>query len=274
MTYPLLPINTVLLPEFQPYSDQYGLITDSAQGDPSGNGILFTGHYVVGLVEKNLINDQEKERILEVFESCQRLPGLFMRNPVGQTNYEAHDDLIGILGSEAKMIPNKKDRKLSQSIYNYGISVNADQLDQTEQDPSKQTQNQWVLRLLNLFPGRNRWVFNTKNPSTFHVNAWLGLRREVIATMAMGSGNEVSLFDWLYWATSMMLLKDTSDNNAYILAMHSCWACEGYGLMTDWIVRHVQAKMKEKYGDFGKLLGTYYQDPNHPLIKLLDGVVV
>lgn len=274
MSYPLSPINTVLLPEFQPFTDQYGLITDSSQGEPSGNGILFTGHYAVGLVEKNLINDNEKERLLAVFESCQRLPGLFMRSPVGQTNYQAHDDLLGLMGAESKLIPAKRDRKLSQSVFNYGMFVKCEQVDSSEQDASKQSQNKLAFSLLKMIPNSLKWLFNTKNPGTFHVNAWLGLRREVIATMAMASGNTVSAFDWLYWAISMMLLKDSSSNNAYILSMHSCWAVEGYGPLTDWVVARVQQRTKERYGDFGKLLGTYYQNPQHPLIKLLDGVIV
>lgn len=273
MQYQLSLINTVLLPQFQNFTDEYGLIADSSIGDPSGNGILYTAHYAVGLVEKNLINEQEKDRIMNVFENCQRLPGLFMRSPVGQNNYEEQDDLYGLMGAEAKLFPLKSDRKLTQSIYNYGININADQLDNTQTDASKQTINKWILRILNCIPGKNRWVFNTQNPGTFDTDEWIGRMRNFVATVKMASGNNVSLFDWFYWAISMELTRYSSNNNTWILASHSAWACEGFGPLTDWIIGRFQAKLTVKYGDFGKLLGTYFQNPNNPLIGLLDGVI-
>lgn len=270
MSYELSPINTTLLPQFQAYSDQFGLITDSNQGVPSGNGLLFTGHYLVGLVEKGLITQAEKDRLAATFASCEKAPGLFIRDPI-QTGYEAQDDLIGIMGSESKLVPAKINRVLTQNIYNYGHNSNADELDPTDTS----SLSKWALRVLNLIPGmKNRWVYNPVSPGKFSTKAWLGYRRDVVATIKMAAGQGINPFDWLYWAISMLTLTENSGNNAYILAMHSCWAVEGYGWLTDWIVGRVQKKMVAKYGDFGALLGTYFQDQNHPLIKLLSGVVV
>jgi hypothetical protein len=121
---------------------------------------------------------------------------------------------------------------------------------------------------------KNRWVYNPVSPSKFSTSAWLGYRRDVIATIKMAAGEGINPFDYLYWCISMMLLSKNSSNNAYILAMHSGWAIEGYSRLTDWIIVHTQKKMVAKYGDFGKLLGTYFQDQNHPLINLLSGVIV
>lgn len=269
MNYQLSQINTVLLPEFQPYTDQFGLITDNAQGNPSGNGLLYTGHYLVGLVEKGLITQAEKDRLAAVFQSCEKIPGLFIRDPV-QTGYEAQDDLIGIMGSEAKLVPNKKDRVLTQNIYNYGHNSNADQIDPTDST----SLSKWALRILNLIPFmKNRWVYNPVSPGKFSTSAWLGYRRDVIATIKMAAGQVINPFDWLYWAISTLFLNENSGNNAYILAFHSCIAVEGYGWLTDLIVKHTQKKIANDCGDFGKLLSTYFKDPNHPLIKLLGGVI-
>lgn len=269
MPYQFSPINTVLLPDFQPYTDEFGLITDNSQGNPSGNGLLFTAHYIVGLVEKGLLTQVEGHRLSTVFASCEKAPGLFIRDPI-QTGYETQDDLIGIMGCEAKLNSVKKDRILTQSIYNYGYSSNADELDPTDST----SLSKWALRILNLIPGmKNRWVYNPVSPNKFSISAWLGYRRDVIATIKMAAGQGINPFDWLYWCISMLLLNDNSSNNAYILAMHSCWAVKGYGWFTDWVISKVQQRMKEKYGDFGKLLASYFVDQNHPLIKLLSRVI-
>lgn len=268
MTYQLSPINTVVLPEFQVYTDQYGLITDNNQGNSSGNGLLYTAHYVIGLMAKGLMTEAERQRLIAVFAECEKTPGLFVRSPA-QTGYEAQDDIVGIMGAEAKLEGWKSKRTMTDDICNYGETTNADKL-----DPSDTTSlSKWVLRLLNVIPGKNKWVFNPVNPGTFSTSAWLGLHREVIATMWMGSGQSPGLFNWLYWAGSMLTLTKNSDNNAYILAMHSGWAVEGHGWLTNLVVGRVQAKVKAKYGDFGGLLATYFQDQNHPLIKLCSGVL-
>jgi hypothetical protein len=270
MSYELSPINTTLLPEFQAYSDQYGLITDNNQGNSSGNGLLFTAHYIVGLVEKGLINEVEKNRIAAIFAECEKAPGLFIRSPV-QTGYEAQDDLIGIMGAEAKLNPAKINRINTQNIYAYGHASNADRLDPTDSTAL----SKWALRIMNVIPFmKNRWNYNPVSPGTFSTKAWLGYRRDVVATIKMAAGQGINPFDWLYWAISMVSLTKSSSNNAYILAMHSGWAVEGKGWLTDWIVGRVQAKVKAKYGDFGGLLATYYQDQAHPLIKLLKNVIV
>ena len=273
MSYPLSPINTVLLPEFQAWTDEFGLVQDNDQEITTGNGILYTAHYLVGLKEKGLLTVQEQDRVMAVFHSCEVLPGVFKRAPARKDgDYQAHDDPIGIMGAEGKLFPNRKDRLLSQSIFEYGNNIRAEELDSTEQNPSKQAQNKWALWAIKLLQIPRKYVWNNKNPGKFHVNAWLGLRIDVIATMKLATGKAICPLQWLYWAFYMLSVKKGSSHDSFILRYHMILAAEGYGPLTDMVCKKTRAKIFEVFPDFGQLLSEYFNKPQHPLVKLLENV--
>lgn len=271
--YPISAINAVSLPQFQEWTDQYGMMSDTGVGESTGNGNLFTGHYAFGLAANGILTDAEMVRIKQVFLNNMREPGLTLRLPNATWSYNAHDDLLGIMGAEALMCPNRADRAISKSIYEYGKNIKVTGIDSNEADPAKIKDNKWAywpLKILGL--GNIKWVWNTVQPGKFHVSAWLGRRPEVIATMQMTNNKWlVNPFYWLYWAGSMMSLvwfpnKDYHDG--YTLRFHSALACQGFGPITNWICKKVRGAVARDFGDFGGLMLAYFNQPNHPIVPL------
>ena len=119
MSYILEPINTVLLPQFQAWTDQYGMICNNSSGNSSDNGNLWTAHYVYGLIATNQMTDQEKQRILQVYANNFSESGMLCRTPQWPGNRQAQDDLYSVASIEALLTPN--DRKMTRSIYEYGL---------------------------------------------------------------------------------------------------------------------------------------------------------
>lgn len=278
--YELNAINTVSLPQFQDWTDRFGMMTDNANGDPTGNGILFTAHYAFGLWANGLLTEEEKIRILTVFIDCQRETGLYNRQPGANSRYQAHDDLIGLMGAESLIRPNRKDRVLTRQILDYGRNTPINGIDPTEPDPKKIKMMKWMyptlkaLSYLNPFSwGKIRYVWNNVNPGTFQPSSWLGRRMEVIATMQMASGRFVNPIYWLYWAATMLrvaVFKD-KDHDGYTLRFHSALACDGYGPVTSWICRQMRKAVARDFGDLGQLLGKYFVKMHHPIVALCAG---
>jgi hypothetical protein len=264
-------INTPLLPEFQAWTDVYGMIVDNPNGDTSGNGSLYTAHYVAGLAARALMTKQEKERLIQVYKNNMIIPGLFARAPSKLSDRQAHDDLFGIISADKILNPETRD--FTKQIYNYGKNTycnGVDELDHEQLLINVSTYN-WLNRIF----GKVRWVWNNVNPGRFHLSSWLGRRPELIATMQMTLKEDVNPFFWLYWAGIMLwtaYAPNKKDHDGYILKYHSALACEGYGLVTDWICKKLRLAVKRDFGDFGQLLGEYFNKP-HPLVKLLKDVI-
>lgn len=272
-TYPLNSINTVQLPEFQDWTDQYGMIQDNPSGNSTGNGNLFTAHYVYGIVAKKLISDQEKARIIQVFLNNFIQSGLLCRVPSFPGDREAQDDIIGVMGAEALMCPNVEDRKLTKALYEYG-KISANGIDETDKS-SKQSISYWAIRMLTL--GRCRWVWNNISPGKFNIFSWLGRFPNLMATMQMSQRKLVNPFFWFYWAVTMLWLgfgfADKTYRDGYTLRMHSALACQGYGPVTNWICSRIGKAIQRDYGDVGGLISAYFNNPNHPLVQLLKGII-
>lgn len=272
--YPLSAINTVLLPQFQDWTDKFGLMQDNDQGDSSGNGVLFTAHYVYGLASNNLMTDAEKCRLLSVFDSCVQKVGILMRTPDNGGGYQAHDDLVGLMSAEAMMVPNKEDRHITKTIYEYGKTAKIQGTDPTEPDPKKIALHKWLYPLLKVLGLGHIWYcWNNVNPGTFHVSSWLQRRAEVIATMQMSLNNwYVNPFYWLWWAVTMLTLVyfpgDKSYRDGYTLRFHSAIVCEGFGPISRWICKKVRQAVARDYVDFGQLLSAYFGKPQHPIVAL------
>ena len=268
-SYPSAPINVVSLPQFQDWTDEPGMMTDNDSGSSTGNGNLFMAHYAFGLYANSVLIDTEKARITQVYLNNMREPGLLNRLPQANDWRQAHDDLVGLMGADALMNPDRSQRVLTKSIYEYGKNAKIDGIDT---DPSRANQNKWAyyaLKVLGL--GNVKYVWNNVQPGKFHVGSWLGRRMEVIATMQMATGKWVNPFFWLYWAVSMMqivLKPNKSYQDGYTLRFHSALACEGFGPITNWICKKARLAIARDFGDFGLLLGAYFGKPQHPIVAL------
>lgn len=117
-TYELSKINTVEIEQFQNWTDKYGMMQDNPNGLSTGNGNLFTAHYVFGLSQNGLLTDEAKDRLNQVFRNNFREPGLLMRTPNNEVGYQAHDDFVGMFGADA--ILNPESREFTRAAYDYG----------------------------------------------------------------------------------------------------------------------------------------------------------
>jgi hypothetical protein len=269
MTYQLSSINTVLLPQFQSYTDQYGLITDNNLGNPSGNGILYTSYYAAGLSKKNQL-DQEKVRLLQVFANNFMQPGLYCRNPSFPGDREAQDDGFGIMAADAFLNPNTRD--FTKAILNYGKNTTCNGIDSL--DTTHSTINKflyWPLKIVGL--GKIRYVWNNISPNTFSADSWLGRFLNFTATMEMATQTLVNPFLWLYWAFWILSMYiGAANNNDYLLKWCSAIAVEKHGFFTKTVCKLLYSRINKEYGSFSGLLSSYFNNPNNPLPAFLEGV--
>jgi hypothetical protein len=257
-----------LLTQFKPYADKYGMITNNNQGLSTDNGNLFTAHYVYGLVSTNQTNDEEKQRILQVYKNNFLQPGILCRTPQFPGNRQAQDDMYGLMGIEALLSPN--DRSMTASIYEYGAK-SASQIDSTEPFFGAQKRAYWAIRILTL--GRCRWVWNNIEPGKFDEASWLGRFPAFLAVMQMSLRKFVNPFNWIWWCASSLnsaWYGDNSDNNGDCLILQGALAAQGYGPLTNWVCGQIHKGIARKYGSAGGLMESYFNDPNHPLVALLS----
>jgi len=246
---------------------------DNDKGDVGGNGNLFTAHYVAGLVSKKSMTDNERARILQVYENNFRFPGVLMRAPSKPDDRNAHDDIVGVMSADAQLNPDPRYRALTRAVYEHGKNNYCDGIDKTDTD--RISQNTTVFKILKvLFLGKVRWTWNNVVPNKFHVSSWLQRRMEVMATMQMSLRERVNVIYWLYWAIVMYgwarAEKDNREDDD-ILRYHLAVASQGYGWLTNKICAKVRKKIV-KDGGLGYILGDYFQKPNHPLVKLLKDI--
>lgn len=273
-SYLLSYINKVQLPEFQDWTDKFGLMQDNSNQSTTGNGVLFTAHYVYGLCINNILSPEERGRLLQVLSSCVKPEGILMRSPDNGGGYQAHDDLVGLMASEALMCPDKKDRKITKKIYEYGKTAKIKGKDPTEPDPKKISIHRWLYPLLKILGvGKIWYVWNNVNPGTFHVSSWLQRRMEVVATMQMQQNRwYVNPFYWTYWLISMLSLvvkPNKEYRDGYTLRFHSALACQGFGPITNWVCKKVRRAIVRDFGGFGQVLDAYFGNSKaHPIGKL------
>lgn len=79
------------------YIDQDGLVTIDKNPTKwsTGNGLLFTGIFLVLLHMLDDLDEDTECNFVKAIRACEVEPGLFDRNP-GRTDSEAHDDYIGV----------------------------------------------------------------------------------------------------------------------------------------------------------------------------------
>jgi len=270
MVYPLTAINTTLLPQFQAWTDQYGMVTNNGQGNSTDNGNLYTAHYVYGLVATNQINDSERQRILQVYANNFSQSGILCRTPNFPGNREAQDDMYGLMSVEALLEPTH--RFMTRAMYEYA-QKGAQGIDSMEPYQGAQSRAYWAIKILTL--GKVRWVWDNVQPGKFDETSWLGRFPAFLAVMQMSLRERVNLFFWMYWAVTCLwdfCFGKTSDNNGDCLMLHGALAAQGYGPLTNFICKLIHKNIKRKYGSAGVLMSDYFQNPLHPLCQLLKDV--
>jgi hypothetical protein len=66
---------------------------------PHGNGISWMSEYVIGRYHAGKLSTDERSLFLNTLRKCEKYPGLFKRGPWANSDLEAADDYIAMLGA-------------------------------------------------------------------------------------------------------------------------------------------------------------------------------
>lgn len=261
--------NMNIYEDYKVYRDRFGLsqpiIDDGRPYGVSGNGLIYTSAYILALVDNNAMTEEEKQRLLQVYLSCQHpnYPGLFFRTPGNNTNYNSYDDLLGVVLA-SKYLDNGL---MAEDVYLHGLRKSF-RIDESEGvDHSKVKLSRKIFPILNLFGNGVRNVWNTIKPLEFRIDTWLGRRLDVIAVIRMAANRPVGLFHWLYWAINMLgvYFQDrTSNHNAFILRYTMARAVDHYGFMTKLICKLFYKRFRSIWGSLAEVKVAYFNNPEHP----------
>lgn len=256
--------------DYKVYKDKFGLnqnVTDN--GDEygvSGNGLLYTTGYILALVDNNALNRDEVIRLLNVYQSCQ-VPGesgLYHRTPTKVKDYNSLDDIFGVLLASKYL----DDGLMAKFIYSRGQMI-VNEVDESEglDHPVVKLSNKVfpLLKLLTL--NKVKWNYNNVNPTKFRMNTWLGRRFDVVAVIQMAANKPVNFFYWIYWAITMLMIYTQdrkSNHNAFILRYTAARAVEGYGFMTNLVIKLFKKRFIKIWNSLGEVKAAYYNNPEHP----------
>lgn len=249
--------------DFLPYTDSFGLIQPDGNGT-SGNGILYTAEYVAALVHANDLDSQEKQRLISVLESCEKQPGLLWRAPLNKDDQEGPDDYVGI-GYTAKFL-NHPD--IAKRIVEYG-RVGVKEYDPSAEDEGKRFWSKVIYKILSLFGNKTvKNVWNNANPGKFTLSAWLGRQLNLMAHLKFAANIDPSCIEKLVWCLAILkdLFEKKSNKDSWVLswlavktAKNKSFICDVVGSIWIW-----KFKRTWKNG-MGELLGSYFNNINHPL---------
>lgn len=243
---PLYTIRTgktsdLLMEDYLPYIDKFGLVQPEPDGRSSQNGIRFTAECILA-INTHFKKDAPiplqaflDERIKAIF-SCQLLPGLLRRHPesteqVGPDDYYAAC-AVGYLYSP----------KLAQDIYRYGKA--------------------------------NKFVFD--NDGNKKIGDWLGRNPTLKSFMKFCAGEKLNCIDVLAISIGIYLSAGDKSQDGKVLTWFivRCMKYKGFGLI-DRAIIYWQNKLKEHYAfGIGGCLAKYFhpQHDSHPSAVWLKGV--
>jgi len=101
--------------EIVPYLDQYGLVQPRLNTG-SNNGVLYLSEYFVILNRLGQATLVDQMNYKAIIESCFKVPGLLMRNPINAGGQEAPDDNFGVASAASFL----QDKSLAQDTLTYG----------------------------------------------------------------------------------------------------------------------------------------------------------
>lgn len=171
------------------YADKFGLVSNNTNGDSTGNGLLYTAEYIIGLY-KTGITDGDRAALSAVYNSCQKDPGLMNRTPDEQFGINSIDDYTGC--AAASMILDGGD--LARRIIEYGRTNKA----------------------FGVLP----YHYNNVEMSKFNVRALLLRFPAMLCAIKWSGGIEPNWLEKIAYCVSMVLPKSSQDDFSlsYIMA--------------------------------------------------------
>jgi len=247
--------------EILSYTDQYGLVTPN--GQPSGNGLLYSAEYLALLDELDNMGPDDVLHFHKVYYNCEKEKGLYNRHP-NHTDQQGPDDYVGIATTAALIRP-----EMARDLLAYGRNNLAPLkgfiVEQNKLSPS-------LKKILVFLFGnvRVKYNYNNVNPGTTNRSSWLGRQPQLITTFQMAAKERVALPRLLYWCLviSTSGLFDPKSQDAWSLSYLSLKVGGDHNFLTR-LTRSIWRKRFKKHwpGGLNNLFATYFNNPEHPLAK-------
>ena len=224
--------------DFLPFTDRFGFITPD--GGTSGNGTLYTAEYIIALIDNcKEIPPEEHDRLVKLYQSCEKQPGLMSRNPESP-DQEAIDDYIGC-GTASYYLQDG----LAQRILDYGRKN----------------------KVFGIIP----YHYNNVNPGVWNPKAFIGRQQQIIAHLRFAAGEIPNLFQKIWWCVALILSAHAPKENqdAYSLAWQLIRVGENKSLLCDLVIKYWRKKQASKGINIASILGSYFNNFDHPLVKWL-----
>lgn len=279
-----------LFDEFKKYRDQYGmnqLSTNGTVGDTSQNGALFSLEYLICLLEDDSvpqhIKDAEVKRLIPVYLSLERFPGVSVRFP-GSDEFDSMDN-TGAIAAFSGCFDNGGYSKRS---HEHSEKTFSKEVHDRDKDKSLKylTLARVVTGVMSLFspPMMIRWIksgfavnrfWNNNDPSKYCFRGWHGRSPGHVAFLKLSAGKLIGPLSFLSILVGQFIgpFKETGDTDArklpythwYFLTKCTHWSHR-------WIWRlfyklWVFILMKQYPEGMKTIYSIYYRDPNHPIRK-------
>lgn len=238
-----------IIESFKPYKDKFGLI--SPDGNPSGNGLVYTAAYLQTLKDHNEIPLGELMSAYDVVMSCYERTGLLKRNPEHR-DQEGPDDYIAI--GLLSVLVGGVGGVIAKSVLAYGRA-----------------------NIQHIGPIKFRYVYNNECPGTFMTrdmgtnwSAWMGRFPALICHLEFAAGEQPNLFNRLAWIAAVMKACTASAKNqdSWTQTKMMCDVARGQGPVIDKVIKYFEYKLSQTFVcGIGQCWGQYFQNPEHPLAK-------
>lgn len=251
------PSSRNIVEEYSPYFDQYGFVQPHPEV-PSLNGVRYTGEYVVALHKEGKL-DEERQRLLALFESVQREPGLLMRTPDNKGGYESIDDTVSAITASHFL-----KGTFAKKFLEYGRFYPAITMDESDSDKEKIRRGKGVFALLKAL-GPVTWVYNNLNPEKFALSSWLGRFPQLIAHAQFAAGEPVPLWRQLWWAGAVIQSSFSKEQDHKVLGWHLIMVARKKSVLCSVVAMFWSHMFRKHYPEgIGQVIGNYFGDQNHP----------
>lgn len=249
--------------DYKLYMDKYGLVHPWTH-QTSENGLFYTGQYIAALDRHDCLTYEDKKSLEATYRSCERYPGLLMRDPNHFTLQQGPDDHYATLYADYML-----KYGFAKRFLDYGRMYTPKGL-----APDSGFWTKAVYSILSCFGLRKvKYVYNNVDPETFSLKAFMGRFPALIATAKFVAGEKLSFFDKL--AITIQLIGSAfalkKEHDLRTLMFFVVKMLKGQSFMIDKAIKIWIINLKTVFpGGMGELLEDYFQDSEHPSVIYLE----
>jgi hypothetical protein len=248
------------------YFDQYGLMQPGPSVS-SGNGLLFTAEYIMALMFNNELDEEERQRLIKVYNSCELEPGLLMRSPIGapfNQDQEGPDDYVGAAAASYFLRDS-----LAERILKYGNEKGAYKYADEYEEPDRREESRlfWGLKSLG---GTLRidYVYNNIHPEYFTLSSYLGRQISLLCHLKFAAGEIPTETEKWFWCRAVEDGADAKkeDHDSWILSWLLVRTMDERDPNCNEVATYWKEKLQQTWpGGIGEVLCAYFQNQDHPL---------